>query len=114
MTDAQKRTYRAMAFMFIGIAAAFGLVALGELVFRFDFFSGNVTPMALFLGVIGALLLQTVRQSETVEPDEVQLEPDDAEPDFISDAYKPNPYEPDIYKPDLERPSDYSKDHPKN
>lgn len=111
MTDAQKRSYRAMAFMFIGIASAFGLVALGELVFRFEFFSGNVVPLALFLGVIGALLLQTVRQSD-VEPDEVQLdrEPAGTEPDFTSDAYSdpfaPSSYAPDASKTELEHPKD--------
>lgn len=87
MTEGQKRGYRAMAFLFLGVATGFSAVALAEYLFSFDFFSGNVLPLALFLGIIGALLLQTVQQSETLaEPDEL-AEP--AEPDTSGEFIEP-------------------------
>lgn len=75
MQESQRRVYRNLAFGFIGVAALFSLVALAERVFKFHYFSGNVLPVTAFLGLIGLLLLQTVRQAGLQdEPQELQDE----------------------------------------
>lgn len=78
MSENAWRVYRSLGYTFLGIAAVFVAVALGEQVFSFQFFSGNPIPVALFLAFIGAALLYTIRDGpqESLSQDE----DDDLEP----------------------------------
>ncbi len=70
MKAEQRRIYRSLAWVFIVIAAAFVAVVLAERLFAFDFFSGNALPAALFVGVIGLLLLWTARERPDMQEPE--------------------------------------------
>lgn len=63
MDDRARSAYRGMAYGFLGIGAAFVLVAVLERVIGFEFFNGSPVRVALLLIAIGGSLLWTVRRS---------------------------------------------------
>ena len=65
MDDRARRFYRALGTAFVVLAVVFIAVGVAERVFSFTYFSGDVLPLALTIGVIGAALLYTVRDKET-------------------------------------------------
>ena len=77
MDERARRTYRGMAWGFLGIGGAFVLVAVLEGVLGFEFFNASPIRVALFLIAIGGALLWTVRR----RPDDSDVEGPAAEPD---------------------------------
>lgn len=83
MTEASARTYLTLGRMFVFLG---GLVALASLLDRalgFGFFRGSPVGTALFLLIIGVLLLRTVQKGR-LAPAPAPLEPAldaDAEPE---------------------------------
>ena len=75
MNENAWRVYRSLGYTFLGIATVFIAVALGERLFKFNFFSGNPIPVALFLAFIGAALLYTIRGGPQEPPPEQPEDP---------------------------------------
>lgn len=69
MDKKTRAVYKTLGTAFIVIGLGFIAVTLAERLFRFEFFSGNALPVAVFLGLIGAALLYTVKQ---IDEDEAQ------------------------------------------
>ena len=64
MDERARRFYRALGIAFVVLALVFIAVAVAERLFNFSYFSGDVLPLALTIGVIGAALLYTVRDEK--------------------------------------------------
>lgn len=77
MDERARRTYRGMAWGFLGIGGVFVLVAVLEGVLGFDYFNSSPIRVALFLIAIGGALLWTVRR----RPEDIDAEGPDAERD---------------------------------
>lgn len=64
MTDAARRVYRSMGYGFLLLAGVVVSVSVLDRVLNLGLFRGNPLGTGLLLGVIGALLLQTVAQAD--------------------------------------------------
>lgn len=63
MDDDRRKVYRGLGYAFIAIGVAVIAGYIAQRAFDFDFFSGDPTSVGLFLGLIGAALVYTVRQA---------------------------------------------------
>lgn len=64
MTDTARRTYLGLGRGFLGVGLAVAAFALLDAALDLGFFRGSPLGTALFLALVGALLLWTVRQAD--------------------------------------------------
>ncbi|MFO8149040.1 MAG: hypothetical protein R6T93_01980 [Trueperaceae bacterium] len=102
MTDASRRVYLGLGRAFVAIG---GIVALGSVldgVLGWGFFRGSPLGTAVFLVLIGALLLWTVRQADagagSVDAS-TDTNPDDVAAEVTAGSPAGEPPEPDRERP---------------
>lgn len=64
MTDAARRTYLGLGRGFVAVGLAIAALAVADAAFDLAFFRGSPIGTALFLALVGAALLWTVRQAD--------------------------------------------------
>ena len=74
MTDPARRAYLALGRGFLALGGAIAALAVADAALALGLFRGSPLGTALFLAVVGGLLVWTVRQADAAKAEEADVE----------------------------------------